>query len=358
MHDERAGCPSASAFGQYVECEGAFALSKVAPEEPPSSAAQRGTRVHSGCAGEIPIETLAPDEQETVIQLIEQEEILLNTFISDGYSIEEKVVEQRLWEQATESRWSGKADVVYLMKGNGKKIALIVDYKSTRYAGAAENNLQLAALAVLVDSKYQRKLDEAHVALVYPDGYDAAYYDSDGLELAAEECNDLVNRITITHTQHRAPSENACKWCKAKTICPEARGQLQVLAKTPKTAISPADLPRLLDICAVADGIIKDVRAQAKTLLEAGGELDGWELRAGAKRSKITNTEEVYRRAAILGIDGEMFSKRVTISKKDLETLVREELGQKGKQVKETVANLIEECTEETITSPQLKAKK
>jgi len=44
----------------------------------------------------------------------------------------------------------------------------------------------------------------------------------------------------------------------------------------------------------------------------------------------------------------------VTISKKDLDRLVREELGYKGKQATDTVANLIEECTTDTITAASL----
>jgi hypothetical protein len=244
------------------------------------------------------------------------------------------------------------------MQKDKTKIALVVDFKSTRYTASAENSLQLAALATLVDRHYASDLYEAHVALVFPDGYDRALYDHDALEMASEECHRLVDRVTISETQKRYPSEEACKWCNAKSICPESRGQLNALAETPKTAIAPADLPRLLAIAGVAKGLIKDIEEQARTVLESGGTLDGWELKAGAERSKITDTQEVYRRAAILGIDGETFSKQVTISKKDLENLVREELGHVGKQAKDTVFNLTEDCTTTTTTRASLKQKK
>ena len=358
MNDERVGCPSASSFGRLNECPGSFTLNKAAPPQPSSPAAARGTRIHSGCAGEVKVDTLAPDEQEAVVQLLEQEEILVNTFLADGYEIEEQLTEHRFWDTATESRWSGKADRVYLMQKDKTKIALVVDFKSTRYTASAENSLQLAALATLVDRHYASDLYEAHVALVFPDGYDRALYDHDALEMASEECHRLVDRVTISETQKRYPSEEACKWCNAKSICPESRGQLNALAETPKTAIAPADLPRLLAIAGVAKGLIKDIEEQARTVLESGGTLDGWELKAGAERSKITDTQEVYRRAAILGIDGETFSKQVTISKKDLENLVREELGHAGKQAKDTVFNLTEGCTKTTTTRASLKQKK
>lgn len=359
MSDERKGCPSASGFERLLDCPGSFTLNKEAPEQPSSPAAARGTRVHSGCAGEVDIATLAIDEQQTVTELLQQEEILLDEFtnqqIGGGYSVEEQLTEKRFWGKATESEWSGKADRVYLLQKGKEKIALVVDFKSTRFTTEAGLSLQLAALAALVDAHYKRELSGVHVALVFPDGCDRAYYDDEALEMAADECQQLVDRATITATQKRNPSASACKWCGAKGICPEARGQLNGLAVKKTTAIAPSDLPGLLRVSQVAKLIIKDIEEQAKTILNNGGTVEGWELKPGHTRSKITDTEEVYRRAAILGIDGGTFSKQVTISKKDLDRLVREGLEYKGKQATETVANLLEGCTTDTITAASLK---
>ena len=363
MSDERKGCPSASSFERIMDCPGSHTLNKEAPKQPSSPAAARGTRVHAGCSGEVGIATLPRDEQQTVTELLQQEEILLDEFtnqqVGEGWGVEEQLTEHRFWAKATESEWSGKADKVYLLQSVGEKgkinMALVVDYKSTRYTTGAEKSLQLAALAALVDEHYKRDLSGVHVALVFPDGCDRAYYDDEALELAADECKQLVDQATITSTQKRVPSESACKWCGAKGVCPEARGQLNELAKMPSTAVAPADLSRLLKVSQVAKLLIKDIEEQAKTILNNGGMVEGWELKPGHTRSKITDTEEVYRRAAILGIDGETFSKQVTISKKDLDTLVREELGYKGKQATDTVANLIEECTTDNTTAPSLK---
>jgi hypothetical protein len=307
----------------------------------------------------VGIATLPRDEQQTVTELLQQEEILLNEFtnqqVGEGWAVEEQLTEHRFWAEATESKWSGKADRVYLLQKGKEKVGLVVDFKSTRYTTGAEKSLQLAALAALVDEHYKRDLSGVHVALVFPDGYDRAYYDDEALELAADECKQLVDQATITSTQKRVPSESACKWCGAKGICPEARGQLNELARMPSTAVAPADLSRLLKVSQVAKLLIKDIEEQAKTILNNGGMVEGWELKPGHTRSKITDTEEVYRRAAILGIDGATFSKQVTISKKDLDRLVREELGYKGKQATDTVANLIEECTTDNTTAPSLK---
>ena len=363
MSDERKGCPSASGFERLLDCPGSFTLNKEAPEQPSSRAAARGTRVHAGCAGDVDISTLSRDEQQTVTELLQQEEILLDEFTNQqnawGWTVVEQLTEHRFWAKATESEWSGKADKVYLLQSVGEKgkinMALVVDYKSTRYTTEAEKSLQLAALAALVDEHYKRELSGVHVALVFPDGCDRAYYDDEALELAADECQQLVDRATITATQKRNPSASACKWCGAKAICPEARGKLAGLVRQQTTSVAPADLPRLLKVSQVAKLIIKDIEEQAKTILSNGGTVDGWELKQGHTRSKITDTEEVYRRAAILGIDGEAFSKQVTISKKDLDKLVREELEYKGKQAAETVANLLEGCTKDTVTAASLK---
>lgn len=356
MSDERKGCPSASSFERIMGCPGSHTLNKEVPKQPSSPAAARGTRVHAGCAGEVGIATLPRDEQQTVTELLQQEEILLDEFTNkQGWAVEEQLTEHRFWAKATESEWSGKADRVYLLQKGREKIGLVVDFKSTRYTTSAEESLQLAALAALVDEHYKRDLSSVHVVLVFPDGYDRAYYDDEALELAADECKQLVDQATITSTQKRVPSESACKWCGAKGICPEARGKLNELAKMPSTAVAPADLPRLLKVSQVAKLLIRDIEEQAKTILNNGGMVEGWELKPGHTRSKITDTEEVYRRAAVLGIDGETFSKQVTISKKDLDKLVRVGLEYKGKQAAETVANLLEGCTTDTITAASLK---
>ncbi len=356
--DERKGCPSASAFGQYNDCPGSFTLNKAAPEAPPSQAAARGTRVHAACAGETSIELLAKDEKETVKQLLEYESILVGKFIADGWEIAEQLTEHRFWDEATESRWSGKADRVYLLQKDKDKIALIVDFKSSRYTSKAEDSLQLAALSTLVDRHYQSLLNEVHVALVFPDGYDQATYDADALETTSEECKHLVDRVTITETQKRYPSPEACKWCNAKSICPETRGNLNAVARQTKTPVAPSDLPRLLAVSQVAKMIIKDIEEQAKILLKSGENVEGWELKEGTTRSKITDTQEVYRRAAVLGIDGEAFANSVSISKKDLEALLKDELGYKGKQAKELINKLTEGCTTDTVAAPSLKQKK
>mgnify|MGYP003135069072 CR=1 FL=1 len=348
--------PFASSFQRYADCPGSFTLSKAAPPEPPSPGASRGTRVHGGLSGEIKLAELSPDELQTVEELRTQEEILLDQFTREGWKVLSMTQEKRLWEDATESRWSGKADKVFIMRNDEKiKGALVIDYKSTRYAERAEENLQLAALAVLVDCDQSRSMEMVHVALIYPDGYDQAVYDVDALDEAAEKCKALVDSITITHTESRVPSHGACKWCKAKSICPEAKSQLNGLVRVEPKGLVVGDFPQLLERCAIAESLIKDIRAQARGHLESGEYIRGWELKPGHMRSTITNTEEVYNRAAILGIDGKEFSSKVTITKKNLEELVRNKLGQKGNLLDKTVTELTDGCTTDKMTSASLK---
>ena len=356
MSDERKGCPSASGFKRYADCPGSFTLGNAAPPESPSPAASRGTRVHGGLSGEIELTALSHDELQTVEELSIQEEILLDQFTREGWKVESVTKEKRLWEDASESRWSGKPDKVLIMQNDDKdRGALVIDYKSTRYTERAEENLQLAALAVLVDCDQSRSVKVIHVALVFPDGFDVAVYDIDALEEAAEKCKALVDSITITHTETRTPSQNACRWCSAKSICPEAKSQMNSLVRVQPQDLVAGDFPQLLERCAIAESLIKDIRAQAKKQLEDGKEIPGWELKPGHIRSTITDTEEVYNRAAVLGIDGKQFSSKVTISKKNLEELVRDKLGQKGELLNRTVAELTSGCTTDKKTSASLR---
>ena len=77
--------------------------------------------------------------------------------------------------------------------------------------------------------------------------------------------------------------------------------------------------------------LIKDIEEQARVVLKVLAlNVEGWELKEGTTRSKITDTQEVYRRAAVIGIDGEAFANSVSISKKDLESLLKDKLGYRG----------------------------
>ena len=105
MSDERKGRPSASGFERLLDCPGSFTLNKEAPEQPSSPAAARGTRVHAGCSGDVDIATLPRDEQQTVAELLQQEEILLDEFtnqqVGEGWGVEEQLTEKRFWAKAT-----------------------------------------------------------------------------------------------------------------------------------------------------------------------------------------------------------------------------------------------------------------
>jgi hypothetical protein len=261
-----------------------------------------------------------------------------------------------MWAQASKVEWSGKPDKVYTLKSKeGEKAGLIIDYKSSRYAESAEQNLQLAALAVLLDEEHHHGLDMIFVALVYPDGYDQAVYDVPALQEAAIQCKSLVDAVTITHTETRSPSTDACRWCNAKSICPDVHAEMGALIKRGKQELGPKDYPDLLKRCGLASALIDEIRSKAKDCLKRGGKIEGWTLRPGATRKTISDTEEVYRRAATLGIDGIAFSKKVGITNADLEGLIRDELKIGGKNLMETVAELTDGCTTSKTTEPSLR---
>jgi hypothetical protein len=78
------------------------------------------------------------------------------------------------------------------------------------------------------------------------------------------------------------PSPDACRYCKAKTICPSMREKVQETARSdfkPDTTVTPEMLDNAALVAAWADA----VQSAAKAQITDGKAIDGWTMRAGRK---------------------------------------------------------------------------
>ena len=359
MTDERNGLPSASAASRYAACLGSWQLEKAILETESTSDAATGNRIHAALGME-PVTDLSTDETYIIDRCREHEAGLVKQVFA--HSTEEPQVfrEKRLWSlqnyglgEEDKRLWSGKPDVVYI-EGNN---ALIIDYKSGR--GTVENaaeNLQLRCLVALLHESFGFTLEAITVAIVQPlaGPPSVASYELGDLMDAVRESQSLMSAI-MQPDQPRTPSESACKYCKGKPYCSEAR-ELAVtgpIVNAPEgitpdaiaSTLTSSHLAQFLNRAAQAEAVIEACKSEARRRLSEGEIVEGWTLKEGSVRESITNSEQVASRFLELGTY-EQLSSAITLNKTKLKEAVKNATGFKGQQLNAKLDALLDGCTE------------
>lgn len=362
--DERRNLPSASAASRYAACLGSFNLERQVAEVESTADAAIGNRIHAALALET-VNDLTTDETWIIDRCREQELELVKATFGD---VETNCFrEKRLWSLDKDGNklWSGKPDVIYTAQFRGNQWGLIIDYKSGR--GTVENaaeNLQLRCLVALLDESWGFTMDRITVAIIQPlAGYPSvAVYESSDIHSAILESNGLMKEIQKVG-QPRTPSEAACKYCKGKPYCKEAR-ELAVaspLADAPAgitpdaiaATLTNQTLAAFLDRAAQAEAVIEACRAEARRRLAEGDAIEGWTLKEGAVRESITNSEMVASRFLELGTY-EQLAPAITLNKTKLKDAVKTATGFKGQQLTNKLDALLDGCTESKAGQPTL----
>lgn len=247
VNDERGGLPSASGLERIALCPGSWQLERQCPREESSEAADSGSRIHAFLAHEAV--DLSQDELDVAIKCMRQ----ANDLIGAG----EELREQRLWYSDKFGRrlFSGQADVL-VISGN---TALVIDYKTGRgEVSASAANFQLRGLAVLVKHNYP-DVEVVSVAIIQPLASSVPVvceYGPEELDLAKLQILNVVGLSEVTDPP-LVPSEAACKYCRAKAICPALRktittpqvadgGDAKAVMAASSAALAPVELGELV----------------------------------------------------------------------------------------------------------------
>lgn len=356
MSDERHGLPSASSAHRYALCPGSFLLEQWGKEPDTTGAdAAAGNRIHGFLAGE----TVTLDETEQhVADFCRVQEIELVKAVFPFQDRLQIMREKRLWEYDADfnKSWSGKPDVVY---HDGER-ALIIDYKTGRgEVQHATGNVQLRALAVLAymtSGPYQ----EVTVAIIHPLAGDPTTCTYNALDLvrALSEMTTLMEDIRKPG-QPRNPSADACKWCRAKSVCPEAQAEVSKLpALVPRDGLeivmTPEQIAVFLEKVPLAEAVIESVKGKARRMIDAGQKIPGWKLKPGAIRESITNPELAFARFMDAGGTQAQFVQAITVAKTKFKDAVKTATGKKGRDLDGFVEIMLEGCTEAKATAPSL----
>jgi len=248
------------------------------PYEPAGEAAAIGTAIHelseiilSG--KEVPAGT-DPDH----VAMAQGYADFVNTLVENP---RKKLIEVNLDEglKSLHPALGGTADAI-LVDGNHLHV---IDLKTGRVAVDAQDNKQLLtyALGAMRQLKAPSTI-ECTMHIFQPRvGHSKWTVSGNYLNLHGERLKSAAD-LALSGDAPTNPSPDACRYCKAKTICPSMRQKVQEVARNdfkPDTTVNPEMLDNAVLVAAWADA----VQSAAKAQITDGKAIDGWTMRAGRK---------------------------------------------------------------------------
>lgn len=229
-----------------------------------------------------------------------------------------------------------------------KELALIIDYKSL--AGShpvSSKNLQLRDYVCMVKGK-NPTVTKVAVAVIQPlvthDPEITLYTGEDFQRATQEMFQRIVNSQNLTSP--RIAGQVQCRFCKAKTQCPEYNqwiaSQLPVpldLFKSAMVQWTPEQRTMAAEILAPCRKALDDIEEFLKTQ-----EVPGWYLKPGRKMTTVTDIQTVFDRFMALGGTNEMFLRSINVIQGRLTDELGDVLGLKGKKLADEFKKLTNDC--------------
>ena len=269
---------SASRTDRFMSCPGSYRLESLMPYEPAGEAAAIGTAIHELSeiilrGGAIPTGT-DPDH----LSMAQGYANFVNSLVENP---RKKMIEVNLDEglKSLHPALGGTADAV-LVDGNHLHV---IDLKTGRVAVDATDNKQLLtyALGAMRQLKAPSSI-ECTMHIYQPRvGHSKWTVSGNRLNLHGERLKEAAE-LALSGDAPTNPSPDACRYCKAKTICPSMREKVQETARSdfkPDTTVTPEMLDNAALVAAWADA----VQSAAKAQLADGKSIQGWTMRAGRK---------------------------------------------------------------------------
>jgi hypothetical protein len=282
---------SASRTDRFMQCPGSYRLESLMPYEPAGEAAAIGTAIHelseiilSG--KEVPAGT-DPDH----VAMAQGYADFVNTLVENP---RKKLIEVNLDEglKSLHPALGGTADAV-LVDGNHLHI---LDLKTGRVPVDATENKQLLtyALGAMRQLKAPDTI-ECTMHIYQPRvGHSKWTVSGNYLNLHGRRLVEAAE-LALSGDAPTNPSPDACRYCKAKTICPSMREKVQETARSdfkPDTTVTP----EMLDDAALVTAWADAVQAAAKEQLANGKSIQGWTMRLGRK-TKFWKDEKLVQEA-------------------------------------------------------------
>lgn len=310
-HTARLHAPmSASRIPRIIACPASYKLENLMPQEVSSSAAARGTYIHEIAEKILKANGVTDafyDENAEDLEIaMDYVEFIHKLSQNAKKCLYEYNVNKGL--QSIHPDFGGTADAVIIKD----KELHVVDLKTGRVPVGALQNTQLMTYALGVARQLNAPDDiDVHLHIWQPNNVSSWRWGTWVNLIEFKEQLERAAAIAESVDAPTNPSNESCKYCKAKTICPAIKSKVQdaarsdffqavqakLQAKKPKEA-SPEVLrikPEDLDLAELALSYAQAVKEAAKLQIKRLEEISGWTLKPGRKMIVFTDSEQAER---------------------------------------------------------------
>ena len=310
---------SASRAERFMTCPGSVRLESQMPYEPPGEAAALGTMLHELSEKILRGEELDdPDLDPEHLQLAQSYADYVNGISANP---RKKLIEVNVDAglKSLHQSLGGTADAV-IVEGDHLHV---IDAKFGRVLVEAKDNKQLLTYALGVMRQFNAPASIQCTMHIFQPRAGHSKWTVSGVDLITHghELKKAAD-LALSPDAPVIPSPDACKYCKAKTICPAMRQKVQDNARkdfAPDTAITP----EMLELATLAADWSDAVITAAKKQLTEGETISGWNLKPGRK-TRFWKSEALA--AAALKDHPEAFSLKSPSAIADLKIEVSEDL--------------------------------
>ena len=298
---------------RVINCPGSVALVAKMPPKDSSTYADRGTLLHNAMAAILDSDTVTPESMlwttykgETLTGELFNEKILPALAALDAIDPEgvmEYAVETVVGFGAYLPGVFGSADLL----GRLGSRAVVLDWKfGDGVAVSAEENEQglfyaAAAMRTPETAWVFEGAEEVEIVIVQPPAVKRWVT----TVKRVKEFERAMKRAVKASTMPDAAIVvgDHCRWCAAKPLCPKMTGAVDRAVKVQLENLPAETIGAYLGNADLLEDWIKDLRALAMTMMEAGAKVPGYKLVAKRSVRKWLDEGKANKALAAMGID-------------------------------------------------------
>ncbi len=333
---------SASNLHRRKSCPGSQNLEAGLPEVA-SDDSNEGIMLHNALTGESMF-PLTTDQEYCVKFCLQQEAELSKTVFLGATSI--NVREVSLGFNGIED--FGHADFVACNKLSNS--ALVIDWKFGRIpVDSAEANMQLRAYAVMVSETFG--VDNVFAAIVQPrveleKRVTISSYGKADIAKAKEEILKILAACNFIPAELN-PSEDACRYCKAKATCPALVKEADAIQITDKSALTANNAAMIYRKCKIVekhlDSLKQTVFLMVKNAEAENRSIPGLRLKAGSKKRVVNDATKAFNALTTI-MSPQDFSGCCTVKIGELEKVFKDKSCLKPREAKEKMDAMLTEA--------------
>jgi hypothetical protein len=309
-----------SSASRWIACPASARLSTLVPYQESGEAAKIGTAIHALAETCFQLDTdpmKFVGQQVEGITMTEENCEFAMEHLQAIWAIQDElghVKVEQLFKLYDTPQFSlqGTADVVGW--SITKEKLTIADLKTGRGYVDAQDNEQLKIYALGAMKANNLRVKEVEFQIIQPHHGDKRIHRMSADELGVWETQVMLPAIedAVSQAPRYAPSESACQWCPAKTICSAQKASFDVVAaqrditalkkddvKEVMLALTPQQISDILDRAPMVEKFIDAVRDHAMSAMEKDGMVvPGWQLQP--KRASRKWLDESNARAELI----------------------------------------------------------